>query len=290
MIEGPRRLLEALARHAARGYVIGPDLGDATKACRYFAGQGFSSTICAWNGEEDLPIDNAARCLSGIENVATEQLDCHVSLKALDVKYSPPLIGEIAASARRRNVGLHFDSMGPEGADKTFAILDDLARSSAKLGCTIPGRWQRSLADADRAADLGLRVRVVKGQWADPDRRAIDLGDGFFRVIDRLAGKARHVAVATHDPSLARISLARLLEAGTCCELELLFGLPSRDAIRAAHEMNVPIRIYIPYGRAWLPYAFGQIRRNPKIAFWALRDLVSHGRPDVRLGLRARDP
>ncbi len=290
MIGSPRRLALALARYAARGYVVGPDLGDAVNACRGFAAQGFASTICAWNDEKDLPGDNAGRCLSSIEAVAAEQLDCYVSLKALDLQFSPLLVGEIAERALRQNVGIHFNSMGPEAADETFSILNQLAKMRAKLGCTIPGRWRRSLLDAEQAAGLGLRVRVVKGQWPDPDAPAIDLRNGFLRVIDRLAGRARHVAVATHDPSTAQAALARLRDAGTCCELELLFGLPFREAIRVGRAMNVPIRIYIPYGRAWLPYAFGQVRKNPKIALWVLRDLVVQGGSDVRFALRAGKP
>ena len=56
--------------------------------------------------------------------------------------------------------------MAPETVDDTFNLIGKARDIYAKLGCTLPGRWRRSLSDADRAIEMGLRVRVVKGQWA----------------------------------------------------------------------------------------------------------------------------
>jgi proline dehydrogenase len=286
MTSRTRLLVRAVARRAAGRYVVGPELEHAMAACRQLAGQGFATTICAWNEERSAPGDNAGHCLRGIDAVATEGLDCYVALKALDVGFAPPLIDWIAASARHRDVGLHFDSMGPDSADETFSILRRLSGTGLRLGCTIPGRWRRSLADAERADRLGLRIRVVKGQWADPEAPDMDLRTGFRDVIDRLAGTACDVAVATHDPTLARSALGRLRESGSPCELELLFGLPLRGAIRVGRDMGVPIRIYLPYGHAWLPYALRQATRNPGIAWWTLRDIFATAGRDPCRGLR----
>jgi proline dehydrogenase len=117
-------------------------------------------------------------------------------------------------------------------------------------------------------------VRVVKGQWVDPDWPDIDLREGYLAVIDRLAGRARHVAVATHDPPLALEALKRLQAAGTSCEMELLFGLPMKAAMKVAAEAGVRVRLYIPYGESWLPYAFSQMQKNPRIIWWVIRDTI----------------
>jgi proline dehydrogenase len=274
-------LMHGLARRAARAYVVGPDLADAMRVCRSLDANGFATTICAWNGEDDLAVDNATRCLEEINAIALEKVDCYISLKAQDLRFSRDLIGQIYDRARRLNVGIHFDSMGPETADQMFSLIGVLRQRSEKVGCTIPSRWARSPADAERASQMGLRVRVVKGQWGDPREPGIDARAGFLRIIDRLAGQAREAAVATHDPGLARDALGRLRARGTACELELLFGLPLRPIIPVAKEMGVPVRIYVPYGHAWLPYAIGQVRKNPRIAFWVVRDLLSGGRSEL---------
>lgn len=283
-----RTLLRALEQRASTSYVIGPDLSDAINACRSLRARGFATTLCAWNGENDLATDNMERCLAEIEAVALERLDCYISLKAQDVHFSQYLLGKICDVAFRLDIGVHLDSMGPETADQMFSLIGELRRKGGELGCTIPGRWVRSLADVDRAIELDLRVRVVKGQWADPKQPKIDAREGFLRVIDRLAGRVQCAAVATHDPGLAREALGRLRARGTACELELLFGLPFRDLMSIANAMGVPVRVYVPYGHAWLPYALSQVRKNPRVALWIMRDLLTGGKSEINCLPRER--
>lgn len=283
-----RDALHALAERAARAYVVGPDLADAIRACVSLATQDFSTTVCAWSSAGAAPAENAQICTASIDAVANENLDCYVSLKARDLAGSRALTSEVLNRARSRAVGIHFDSMGPETADETFSLIAAMGHRGGDLGCTVPGRWARSLTDADRAIDLDLRVRVVKGQWIDPAAPHADPRDGFLRVIDRLAGRVRQAAVATHDPDLACAALARLRDARTPSEIELLFGLPYRRVLSVARGFDVPVRIYIPYGHAWLPYAFGQIKHNPRIAWWLLRDLCTGDGP--RLNYSSRRP
>src|SRR5262245_15484705 len=153
-------------------------------------------------------------------------------------------------------------------------IEDGLARYR-RLGCTLPGRWRRSLRDAARAADLGLRVRVVKGQFPDMPRGEMDPRSGFLEVVDRLAGRARFVAVATHDAELARTALRWLKGSGTSCEIELLFGLPLGRVTRVAREAGVPVRLYVPYGHPWLPYRLSDVGDKPTLLWWLARDLLA---------------
>jgi hypothetical protein len=78
-------------------------------------------------------------------------------------------------------------------------------------------------------------------------------------VIDRLAGRAGQVAVATHDPVLAAEALGRLVAAGTPCELELLYGLAAGPVLAATRELGVPVRYYVPWGRGSLTFPLWRI-------------------------------
>jgi proline dehydrogenase len=112
-------------------------------------------------------------------------------------------------------------------------------------------------------------VRVVKGQWADPGDPRRDARAGFLAVIDRLAGRARHVGVATHDDRLAREAVRRLETAGTPCEVERLFGLP------LARFESVPMRVYVAFGTPSLPFSLEQARRNPRLALAFARSVIA---------------
>jgi len=263
----------AMAARAAHAYVAGPALSDAVRVCHALADRGFATTICRWNAAEDSPEDNSGGYLAAIAAIAADRLACSLSLKLPDLRFSPSLLAGIVEAAGRHQVVLHFDSLGPETAEPTFALIRRCLPADGSFGCTLPGRWRRSLVDADQAVALGLNVRVVKGQWpADP---GLDPRLGFLRVVDRLAGRARHVAVATHDPALARQALTRLRAAGTPACLELLFGLPFRQPLAIAGREGFPVRFYVPYGRAWLPYAAAQAARKPHMLWWMLRDLCA---------------
>jgi proline dehydrogenase len=203
-------------------------------------------------------------------------LDSHsyLSLKLPAMRFDSEAVGTILRAAVRIRRLIHFDSHGPEHADRMFALIESAFKHNRNLGCTIPGRWLRSIADAGFACRWGLRVRVVKGQWPDPREPEMDMRQGFLRVIDELRGRATCVAVATHDVTLAREALNRLMDAGTACELELLHGLPRRAAVAMARQLAVPIRIYVPQGKAWLPYVLKQAKKNPRVLGWFARDLV----------------
>lgn len=281
---------EKVAAYAGRSYIAGPELEDGLRTCRRLSSLGFASTICFWNVEGDSPERIAEAYMSSITALNGGNVDCYLSVKLPPLKFDEKLLGRILEQAQESNTLVHFDSLEPEAADRTFSVITELARAYPRLGCTLPGRWPRSCDDAEIAARLGLHVRVVKGQWQDPQHPEIDLRGGFLKVIDRLAGRARYVAVATHDHSLAREALLRLQKANTPCTLELLYGLPSKPALKVARELSVPVRVYVPYGHGWLPYSLTQARRNPRILWWVLWDMLSPGSPfgsrSLRLGER----
>jgi len=263
-----------VAKLAGRSYVAGSELSEALEACRKFANNGYTGTICYWNADADEPRFVADQYLAALDDLTQTELDCYLSIKTPALGFSHPLMAEIIEKAKATRVRLHFDSHAPEQADQTLDLLAASLPRFSRLSLTLPGRWRRSLRDADWACKLGLTVRVVKGQWADPDDPEIDMREGFLNVIDRLAGRASHVAVASHDAPLASEALHRLRAAGTSCELELLFGLPLYESVRAALEAEVPVRIYIPYGDAWVPYCLSQIKKNPRMLKWVVQSAL----------------
>ncbi|MGA2135617.1 MAG: proline dehydrogenase [Bryobacteraceae bacterium] len=264
---------QPLLRKAARAYLAGPELADAVRLAHSLAAQGLpASTLCFWDAPGDPPRQVAAMYTAAIGAIAGERLQSYISIKAPSIMFDERMVLEIADAARAAGgIRVHFDSLGPETADRTMRLLDCAAAQGGPLGCTVPGRWRRSPGDAARLAAMGVTIRVVKGQWPD---LAGDLEphQGFLNVIDSLAGQSQPVAVATHHPDLAAAAIRKLQAAGTPCEMELLYGLPSRAALQVSRDLGVPVRFYLPYGHAWLPYALRQAGRDPRILWWLLRD------------------
>jgi proline dehydrogenase len=266
------RCLQPLARRAARAYIAGEHLADALALRDRLAGRGLSATLGYWDSESQRAREVADVYLAALEALAGG--DDYLSIKLPALRFSSELVAEIASAAKARRVRLHCDSHDIETSERMQALTDEMLAIGAEVSFTLPGRWQRSLADADWACRRKLPVRVVKGQWADPADPERDLRSGYLEVIDRLAGQARHVAVASHDAPLAGEAIRRLQAAGTPCCLELLFGLPLRASLEAAQSLGAAVRVYVPYGAAYLPYALGKLRHNPRMAWWLLKDLL----------------
>lgn len=267
--------LRAVSGYLSRAYVAGPELHDALAAFDRFAQQGYGGTIGYFNPGQHPPREIADVNLALLAALTEKRRDGYVSIKVPPMQFDAALVGEIAQQSSLTGVGIHFDSHAIETTEPTFNAIAAALRHTPRVGCTLPGRWARSLDDAERALDWKLRVRVVKGQWADPSQPDGDLRKGYLRVIDRLAGSDCAVGVATNDPVLARHALVRLCDAGTRCELELLFGLPLRVATAVARDMGVPVRVYVPFGTAWLPYALTTLLRKPETLWWLCKDLMA---------------
>jgi proline dehydrogenase len=262
-----------LTSHAAHAYAAST-LEEARRICFDLHGQGFGTSVCFWNDDGDSLDDITDSCLRLLELLWHLDPHSYLSLKLPAMQFDAGAVTTILQTASRIPRSIHFDSHGPEHADRMFDTIECGLKHNRNLSCTIPGRWLRSTDDARLAARLGLRVRVVKGQWADPRQPDLDARAGFLRVIDELSGGASTVAVATHDIPLAQQALHRLLCSGTPCELELLFGLPRRAIVDMARRCGVPVRFYVPQGKAWLPYLLSQARNNPQVVGWLLRDVV----------------
>lgn len=232
-----------------------------------------ASTVCYWDVYADHP-DLVLQAYRGLLGTISSASDCYLSIKAPALRFDLELVKDILQEAQRLNAIVHFDAMAPDTADRTFSLIAEVRAIYPKLGCTLPGRWRRSISDADRAIDLGLRVRVVKGEWSGIGGDETDPREGYMNVIERLSGRANHVAVATHNPAMARLSLRQLKKAGTPCELELLYGLPQQALLKIARDFGVRARMYVPYGHAGLPYRLKEAFRKPRILGWFLHDLI----------------
>ena len=263
-----------VAKYAAASYIAGPEVKDAIRVCRQVAEHGLRSTICPWDGPDDPPEKVVSTYKAALHSIGDENLDCYLSIKAPSMKYNFENMEELVEIARGHGVRIHFDSLAPDTASLSMALLEKTLQIYSNISYTLPSRWQRSVADAEKLIDLNIPVRLVKGQWPDPAEPNIDPRANFLNLVDVLAGRASYVAIATHDTWLAKESLIRLKASETVCELEQLYGLPMRIH-SVAKPLDVPARVYIPYGYAYLSYSLSAMRKRPIILAWLLKDFLA---------------
>lgn len=274
-----RTVGHALARHAATRYTAGPDVRDAIRAAGEAARHGARATIGAWTAPGTSEEEAADRHLDAVRAVRDAPLDAVVAVKSGAMGHRPDLLALVVARALVSDVELCFDAHDPASCDATLdAAGDALAAGHPAVGVALPSRWARSTQDARAARARGQAVRLVKGQWPDDDPGAPAPGPGMLRLADELAGHDRPVRVATHDAGLAAAALVRLCAGRGPAELELLLGLPLRAPAAAARRLGVPVRLYVPFGTADVPYDASAARRSPAIALRLARDAARRPR------------
>lgn len=251
-----------------------PDAQSVARLARRLERKGIGVTTGYIPGPDAQAAAVAAENISVVALIAGQGGDAYLSAKLPTLAFDEPAFASITQAASSAAMPILFDAHALKDAGPIHAHLAALLPEHPGTGCVIPARWRRSQDDAARLRDTSARLRIVKGEWADPDWPDCDMDQAYRALVERLAGRATPVAIATHKPELADHALRTLRAAGTPCELEQLRGLPMRRTMAIARKLDVPVRVYIPFGAGWWPYALDKALARPYLPLWMLRDLI----------------
>lgn len=251
-----------------------PDARSVARLARRLERRGIGVTTGYIPGPDAEPAAVAAKNIAAIALLASQGGAPYLSAKLPTLAFDEPAFAAIAQAASTAAMPLLFDAHALKDAEPIHGYLAALLPEQPGTGCVLPARWRRSLDDAARLRDTTARLRLVKGEWADPDWPDCDMDHAYRALVETLAGRTAPVSVATHKPELADHALRTLRAAGTPCELEQLRGLPMRRTMAIARAQGVPVRVYIPFGEGWWPYALDKALARPYLPLWMLRDLI----------------
>ncbi|MGZ8287482.1 MAG: proline dehydrogenase family protein [Allosphingosinicella sp.] len=261
--------------HWIERIVPGPGSRAAARRCRKLNRAGLAATLGYFQSGDARPDAIVAANVAVAGRLADRVGDVYLSVKAPPLAFDPVHLRTVADAAAAANMSLMFDAHAAKDAGRTLEAVSDLLGEFPRTGFALPARWLRSRGDAAAFRDSSARIRLVKGEWADPNWRGQHVESSYLALAARLAGRAAPVAVATHDPGLAERALTILLAAGTPCELEQLRGLPARRTMAVARRLGVPVRVYVPFGPGWWPYALDQALARPYLLSWMITDRLA---------------
>ena len=264
------------ARYALPGlverFVPGPGPASAARICQRLGGSGLGATAGYFQARQSSPEEIVAANVAAARLLARNCGGSCLSVKAPPLLFDSGHLRKVAEAAAAAGLTLMFDAHAEKDAQPTLRSVCALLPDFPETGFALPARWRRSLEDAALFRDGPARIRLVKGEWSDPRADVPNVEANFLALVSRLAGRSAPVAVATHDPVLAESALRLLIAAGTPCELEQLRGLPSRRSMAVARRLGIPVRIYVPFGPGWWPYALDKALARPYLFSWMLRD------------------
>jgi proline dehydrogenase len=272
-------------------FVAGDRLEDALLAANRLAAQGLTTTLDRL-GENVLTPSEARSAVESyaeiLREMAASNLEPNISVKltmlGLDIgdqiAYDNMLV--LLETAKSVDGFVRIDMEAAAYTERTLAIAEALhARFEGLVGTVIQAYLHRSDRDVERLIDVRMRVRLVKGAYAEPASLALqrprEIDQAYVRLMERLLEAGRYPAIATHDPALVRATQGFALRMGidpTHWEFQMLYGV-RREAQVALVREGYGMRIYVPFGVDWYPYFARRIAERPANMLFVLRQLIT---------------
>ena len=274
----------------AKGYIAGEELKHAVEVTRDLNGKGMMATIDIL-GEFVKKQDEATyfkeQCLEILKGIDREQLDANLSLKPtqmgleLDKEFAFANIREIVELAAGLNNFVRIDMEDHPCTDDTLEFFRRLREEfPGHVGVVLQSYLRRTLDDIEALSDGLLHFRLCKGIYNEPREIAYKdmtiINRSFVCCLDMMFEKGAYVGIATHDEKLIFESLQLIRKYGLQrddYEFQMLLGVDQelRDLlVKDGHRL----RVYVPFGKSWLPYSKRRLKENPSIAQHALRQML----------------
>lgn len=287
-----KRLLTGtpITRSMSRRFVPGESVDDLVRATREANQQGLKVTA-NYLGESvtsrEPAIAAADRYLEILNRIHAENLDANISLKFtqmgqdIDAGFLAENLGRVLEKARDHGIFIRFDMESSAYTDRTLQAFAKLwAEGWHNTGVVLQSYLYRTAADVVRMTDLGTRVRLCKGAYAEPDtvawqdRQRVD--QSFVAIMKELLSNGSYPAIATHDDNMIQATLryAEVQEIDKDrFEFQMLYGV-RRDLQQELVEQGFNVRVYVPFGEAWYPYLMRRLAERPANLMFMVRSVM----------------
>lgn len=275
----------------AANYIAGEEIKDAVQVTRDLNAQGIVATIDVL-GEfvktKDQSLAFKQQCLDILETINRRGLNANLSLKPtqmgllLDQDFAFDTIQAIVARADEMSIFVRIDMEDITCTDATLEFYSRLRKQfPGRVGVVLQAYLRPTLGDIEALSGAGqMNIRLCKGIYNEPPHAAYKdmdrINSNYVRCLDHLFGHGAYCGIATHDEQVIAPALGLIEKHGlnpNQYEFQMLLGVNPklRDSlVRQGHR----VRVYVPFGKSWLPYSRRRLKENPTIARHALRQLL----------------
>ena len=299
--EGLKRRIQRGRRSSALAtrFVGGADSRSALDTARTLADEGVTCSLF-YLGEyvRDAATVSAtvAQKIAMARELAAAGLDVHVSVDPTQIGYS---IDHGLGQANADSIGRAMRDIDGSGlkmlmldmedrslVDPTLALARHLDAQGVPVGVTLQAYLRRTEDDLRSRIAAGGAVRLVKGAFAEDrsvaftrrpeiDENYLSLAALMLSDDARMAGL--YPVFGTHDERMIEPIRAMARDRGWqqgAYEFEMLFGVRT-DLGRRLRRSGEAVRVYLPFGQDWWPYAVRRVGESPRNARFLLRALLS---------------
>ena len=268
----------------AKRYIAGPELRDAVNLTKKLNSQGAMTTIDVL-GEFVSTVDETVHfrnlAIRVLEEIDRNKLDANLSLKLtqMGLKISKALcienVEKIFEKAKELGIFVRMDMEDSSCTDDTLEIYRTY-RDKFNIGTVLQAYLRRTIDDIEKLSDGRLNLRLCKGIYIEPREIAYQekdiVRDNYIFCLEELFKRKAYVGIATHDEYLI-FHAERLIRKYQLkrdeYEFQMLLGVDEqlrKIILNRGHRL----RVYVPFGKDWLPYSIRRLKENPNIIKSAL--------------------
>jgi proline dehydrogenase len=280
-------------RSFARRFIDGETVDEAIAAARAVEQAGMTQTL-DYLGESVGNIgeaDQATRAyLTVVDRIARAGIGRNISLKltqlglTIDRATCVDNLRRILDACAPHEFFVRIDMENSPFTQITLDVFETIWQQGYRnTGVVLQSSLPRSVADARRMNELGVRVRLVKGAYKEPRAVAYqskaEVDAAFLDIMRILLSEGTYPAIATHDPAMLAATRDFAASRGTQAdqyEFQMLYGIRRDLQARLVGE-GYRVRIYVPFGLEWFPYFMRRLGERPANLGFVMKSLVREG-------------
>lgn len=277
----------------ARRFVAAEDLDGALPVLRDLRVKGLHTTVDLlgeYISDRALAIEARDAYINLLHTLADERrengLDANISVKLsmmgqkIDEDFCLDNLRQLLEVARANQTFIRLDMEGSDITESTLRLFEAVhPEYPDNVGIVLQAYLKRTRDDVERMCERQARVRLCKGAYKEPPDIAHQSMDviraHFIEYMQMLLQQAPYPGIATHDEKLIAATRAFVVDEGIDhdrFEFQMLYGIRPQTQQQIAED-GYNMRVYVPYGKQWLPYYSRRLRERKENIFFILKHL-----------------
>ena len=271
----------------AKRFIAGEDRATALKNIKSLYEQGFLCTVDVLGESvhtEEQAVAAKNEYMALLKDIETfhrpVDISAKVSALGMDIDYNlcKKNVEELIDAANHHTV--RFDMEGSGLTERTLKLGLEIQKTHENLGVVLQAYLRRTEQDIQSVIEQGVSTRLCKGAYKEPETIAYQsmdqIRENFLKQAFRLLKEGNLPAIATHDEALIEQIIVFIEKEHIATDsfyFEFLYGV-RRDIQQALLDKGYQVRIYVPYGKAWLPYTLRRLAERKENIIFVLKSLV----------------
>lgn len=262
----------------ARRFIAGHSFDSAKPKIQKLLDKGYEVSI-DYLGELSKTVEDCEKAKNQYVEIINyyerRKIDISIKPSQLGLLINPIIslkhISHLAKLAKERGHTIRLDMEDSRVTELTRNLAMSLNQKFGNVGVAVQANLYRTKQDLRYLIDNGISIRLVKGAYKEDKEIAFqsneEIEKAFFSyAADLNMEGANRPAIATHDESLLYDIRKMLPRSKKGFDYEFLYGI-RRDLQKRFKNKNYTVRVYVPFGEDWFPYALRRLKEWKNLKF-----------------------